>query len=712
MNVILFALPALAQLASAQAQHRSPNIDPDTAVLIESSSVAEVAFPGPDNQKLDAVAVSGHYRTAVGTSDASSQGVVSGKLIQDIPLLRPGEALETVPGMVVTQHSGDGKANQYFLRGYNLDHGIDFASYIDGVPVNMPTNAHGQGYSDVNYMIPELIQGIEYSKGPYFPQTGDFSSAGSARIEYRKSLDENFADLTIGDDNFRRLLLAGSTKLGKGAEAPTLLAAVEGEKTDGPWVVPEKMRKLNTMLRLSQDGVDSQWSLDAIHYQARWNATDQVPLELIQSGQLDRYGAVDPYDGGKTTRDIVSGRWRSSNEAGFYEASAYLQRYTLGLWSNFTLYADNPQLGDQMYQSERRAMGGAQLARGWNHELLGRESVTEVGVQLRRDNLNVSMQHTFERVPYETVTNDDVRLTDVGLYFSNNTPWNSWLRTIVGARVENESMKLSSRVSSNGGSESATKFLPKFSAIFGPWAKTEVFVNAGKGVHSNDARGVVNKLDPNGDPVTPSAVLSTSLGREVGLRTEVVEGLQSSVAIWDLRNQSEILYSADVGGTSAHGPTRRYGVEWNNHWIAGRYFLFDADLAWSHSRFVNDNDSGNPGNYIPNSVSRVATFRASVHDLGPWSAGIEARYISGYPLNQDNSLRAPSAFVTNLRLQTALNKKTDLTVDVLNLFDRKYYDIAYAQEYRVSPTAPITDEGVTVHPGEPREIRVSLKYRF
>ena len=544
-------------------------------------------------------------------------------------------------------------------------------------------------------------------------QTGDFSSAGSARIEYRNALEQNFVDLTLGDEGYRRLVAAGSTKLGNGAGAPVLLGAVEGQETDGPWVVPEKLRKLNTFLRLSQDSAGAQWTLDAVHYQAHWNATDQVPLELIQSGQLDRFGSIDPHDGGRTTRDIVSGRWRASDDTGFRQLSAYVQHYTLGLWSNFTLFDNNPTLGDQMFQAERRNIVGLQAAHGWNHELLGRDSQTELGLQLRRDALNVSMQQTVDRVPYETVTDDDVRQTDLGLYLNNVTQWTPWLRTVAGARVENESMLLASRVSSrNSGSASATRLLPKFGAVFGPWGRTEFFVNAGRGVHSNDARGVVNKADPDGNPVDASPVLSTSLGKEIGLRTEAVPGLQSSVALWELCNQSEILYSADAGGTTAHGPTRRYGVEFNNHWAWSDWLLFDADLAWSHSRFVNDNDSGNSGNYIPNSVSRVATLRASVHKLGPWSAGFEARYISGYPLNQGNTLRAPSAFVTNLRLQAELSRNVDVTLDVLNLLDRKYFDIAYAQEYRLTPTAPVTPEGVTVHPGEPREFRVSGKYKF
>ncbi|MGB8076303.1 MAG: Plug domain-containing protein, partial [Gallionella sp.] len=218
-----------------------------------------------------------HYDNAVGSSDAASQGTVSGERLQDLPLLRPGEALETVPGMVVTQHSGDGKANQYFLRGYNLDHGTDFATFVDGVPVNMPTNAHGQGYSDLNYLIPELVQNIDYRKGPYFAEDGDFSSAGSAKFHYRNSLDSNLFNLTAGAYGYRRALLAGSTNLAShesnpgstatdGNNSPTLLGALELLGENGPWTEPEGLHKINGLLRLS-DGAPAQgWSADGVYY--------------------------------------------------------------------------------------------------------------------------------------------------------------------------------------------------------------------------------------------------------------------------------------------------------------------------------------------------------------------------------------------------------------------------------------------------------------
>lgn len=668
---------------------------------------------------LDTVEIHGHFENAVGTSDAASQGVVRGEMLKDIPLLRPGEALETVPGMVVTQHSGDGKANQYFLRGYNLDHGIDFATTLNGIPANMPTNAHGQGYSDVNGLIPELVERIAYRKGPYFAENGDMSSAGSAEIHYRSRLAQDMVDLTTGTYGYRRVLLAGSRPLGLpgGAadlgSAPQLLGAVEVLHNDGPWTTPQKLEKTNAFLRLSDGGAGAGWRVDGGYYDARWNATDQVPLEMIEAGTLGRYSAVDPYDGGTAGRVSLAGEWHRSDESGYRRISAYAQHSRLQLWSNFTLFENDPLRGDQILQAEQRNLLGLQAVQGWNHSLLGNDAVSELGLQFRHDHVNVSTRLSEARVPYQTLSDDRVNLAALGIYGQTTLNWFPWLRQTLGLRVEHQRMDLSSRVQpENQGASQGTKLLPKLSLVLGPWARTEFFFNAGKGFHSNDARGVLYRVAPDGSPADAAPVLVSSSGKEVGVRSEIIPGLQSSLAVWSLNSDSEILYSADAGNTEPHGASRRYGLEWNNHWTPVPWFLLDVDLAWSHSRFVSANDGGEAGNLIPNGVSRVGMVRASVHDLGPWSLGLETRYIGGYPLTQDGSLRTPAALVTNLRLQRAFTRDVSLSWDLLNAFNRPYYDIAYAQDYRTSPSSAVVPTGITVHPGEPRELRMTVHLRF
>jgi outer membrane receptor protein involved in Fe transport len=704
-----------------------------TAVLLSMGSDAALAQTNVTDDAANAVTdstlnalpattVQGHYDNGVGTSDAASQGIVNGALLRDIPLLRPGEVLETVPGLVVTQHSGDGKANQYFLRGYNLDHGTDFATSIDGVPVNMPTNAHGQGYTDVNFLIPELVDHIEYRKGPYFADTGDFSSAGSADLRYVNHLEQPLFSFTGGSFGYKRALMAGSLLLSQPAadaqtatiaSGPTLLGALELVRENGPWEIPENFRKTNALLRLSDGSKANGWSIAGTYYQAQWTSTDQVPLELIESGQLGRYSSMDPHDGGDTGRAIISGEWHRLDRDGYTRVSAYAQHYRLKLWSNFTYFQENQEDGDQVLQQENRNILGAQLVQGWNHRLLGRDSTTELGLQVRHDNINLGLFYTEARDAYETESDDHVSETMTGLYLQNSTSWNDWFRTVAGVRADHVNMNMSSySLPENSGGASGNKLSPKLSMVFGPWQKTEFFINAGKGFHSNDARGVIGQIDASsGDAATRAPALVSSWGREIGVRTEIVDGLQSSLALWSLNSDSEIVYSADSGGSEVNGASKRHGLEWNNHWIVNSWLMLDADLAWTRARYATMDDNGASGNLIPNAVSKVGLFKATVHQ-GPWVAGWETRYIGAYPLAQDGSVTAPSAIVSNFRLQRQLTPKLTLSLDLLNVFNREYYDIAYQQDYQVSPSSAQVNDGITVHPGEPRQLRLTMVYRF
>lgn len=703
----LLSIPCIILLSDSANADGNPPVNEPSEILITAPIIEK-----------------GHYGNSVGISDAASEGVVRAKMFQDQPLLRSGEVLETVPGLVVTQHSGDGKANQYFLRGYNLDHGTDFASSVDGVPVNMPTNAHGQGYADLNFLIPELVEKIDYRKGPYYAENGDFSSAGSADIQYRHSLDRNFADLTAGGFGYRRALFAGSTLLNSpDSDSPVLLGAFEVMHNDGPWTSPENLHKVNGLLRLGKGNQAKGWSLDSMYYGAGWNSTDQIPLSLIDSGQLGRYSALDPTDGGDTGRAVLSGEWHENEEKGYTKVLAYVEHYRLQLWSNFTFFelrsaiAPNSNLpSDQFEQSENRDVYGSMVAKGWSHGLFGHRSTTEIGLQIRHDNIHVSLLDTQSRVPFDVVTSDLVSETQTGVYVQNTTHWTSWFRTIVGLREDLVAMDMTSYViPQNSGATSAKKLLPKFSAIFGPRDKTEFFFNAGRGFHSNDARGVIDRIDPTtGTPASPVPALAGSFGKEIGMRTEMIRGLQSSLALWSLDSDSELVYNADsvIGSTSPNGASKRYGVEWDNHLVVNHWLLIDANTAWTHARYANINDNGSTGNLIPNAVSKVGLIRTTLHDLGFWTAGLETRYIGSYPLSQDGSLTAPSATVTNLRVQRKLSPDVALSLDLLNLLNRQYYDIAYQQDYRVSAASLIVPSGITVHPGEPRQLRVSLRIAY
>ena len=661
-------------------------------------------------QQLDRVEITGrHYDNAVGSSDAASQGTIRAELLKSRPALRPGEVLEFVPGVIVTQHSGDGKANQYFLRGFNLDHGTDFATTVNGLPVNMPTHAHGQGYSDLNFLIPELVDRIEYRKGPYFPKNGDFSAAGSADILYRTTLDESFATLTLGQRQYQRLVGGGSTDVGQGLK---LLGAIELMHNDGPWKVPEHIRKSNAVLTLSGGTRAEGWSTSLMAYDAKWNSTDQIPQRAIDAG-LDRFGSLDPTDGGSTRRSSLSGEWHRSTDTATTKVAAYAVDYRLKLFSNFTYALERPATGDQFSQQDKRTIYGVSASHAIDHPLGSLSARSEFGVQLRHDRIRVGLFDTQARqvLPVDGTTRDDkVQETLLGIYGQTSVELTPWLRSIVGLRADQARFKVDSLSNSaNSGSASDHLLSPKLSLILGPWSKTEFFFNAGRGFHSNDARGTTATVDPKtNDPVDKVPGLVAARGLELGARTEWIPGLQSSVALWKLDFDSELVYVGDAGATEANRPSTRRGIEWNNRYIPLPWLLVDADLAWTHARFA---DSDPAGNRIPNAVDKVASIAVTARDLGPWSAGIQWRYLGSGSLIEDNSVRSSSSLTTNLRVSHKLTPKAELTLDVFNLFDRKVNDIEYFYESQLpGEIAPVADKHV--HPAEPRTLRLTLRVGF
>ena len=662
---------------------------------------------------LERVEVSGrHYDNAIGSSDAASQGTIRAELLKSRPALRPGEVLEFVPGLIVTQHSGDGKANQYFLRGFNLDHGTDFATTVNGLPVNMPTHGHGQGYSDLNFLIPELVDRIEYRKGPYFAKNGDFAAAGSADIAYRNTLDENFAALTLGQRQFQRFVGGASTRLGGGLN---LLGAIEVQHNDGPWKLPEHLRKSNGVLTLSGGTRAEGWSASLMGYDAKWTSTDQVPQRLIDAGTFNGqpfglFDAVDKSDGGETRRTSLSGEWHRATDTSATRVAAYAIGYRLKLFSNFTYALERPDQGDQFSQQDKRSVYGASASHAVDHRLGGLPAKTEVGLQVRHDRIRVGLFDTVERQIVATTRDDEVRETQTGVYGQTTVELAPWLRTIVGVRADQANFKVNSLTNAaNSGSSSAHLVSPKFALIAGPWAKTEFFFNAGRGFHSNDARGTTATVDPKtGDAVDKVPGLVAARGMELGARTEWVPGLQSSVALWKLDFDSELVYVGDAGATEANRPSKRRGIEWNNRYVPMPWLLVDADLAWTHARFA---DADAAGNRIPNAVDKVGSVAVTLKDIGPWSASVQWRYLGSGSLIEDNSVRSRSSLTTNLRVSRQLWAGSELTVDVFNVLNRKLNDIEYFYESQLpGEAAPVADRHV--HPAEPRTVRVTLKMGF
>jgi hypothetical protein len=662
-----------------------------------------------DATSVEPVVVTGHYDNGVGTTDAASAGVITQQLIDDRAILRPGEVLEYIPGMIVTQHSGAGKANQYFLRGFNLDHGTDFDTYLAGMPVNMRTHAHGQGYTDLNFLIPELVSRIDYYKGPYNAAAGDFSTAGGANIFYFDTMKKSLVELTGGSEKYGRALLLGSTDANVGPG--TLLYAFEAFHDNGPWDVPENFQKYNGVLRYTVPVADGQFGITAMGYDGRWTATDQIPQRAVEEGLMGRFGSLNDSDGGNSYRYSVSADYRTALAGGNLQTTTYGIRYYLNLFSDFTYYLNNPIDGDQFNQLDDRKIFG------WNGSwtrfdtLFGKRTLNTVGWDIRQDRIDpIGLYDTVRRERISTTRQDSVCETSYSVYFENQMQWTDMLRSIVGMRGESYNFDVTSNIPQNSGNKTAGMGLPKLSLIYGPWNKSEIFVNAGESFHSNDARGVLATVDPKTlDPIGQATPLVRGKGAEAGVRTQIVPNLQSSIAFWYLHLDSELVFSGDEGTTEPSRPSKRIGVEWSNHYIPSRWLLFDLDLAWTRARFTDDEPVGD---HIPDSLQATAQAGTTIQNLGPWTASIFARYFGPRDLVEDGNIQSNSTTMFNLQGSYNVNPKTRVRFDVFNVFDAKDNDITYYYTSRLpgEPAAGVND--FHFHPVESRSFRLGVLYNF
>ncbi len=678
------------------------------AALLASALGAQT--PATDTTKrgaLDTVKVSAHYDNGPGTSNAASAGHVTAQLIDDRPLLRPGEVMEYVPGMIITQHSGGGKANQYFLRGFNLDHGTDFETTLDGVPINMPSHAHGQGYTDLNFMIPELVGGIDYLKGPYYASQGDFATAGSANIEYVDDVRQPRPELTGGSDAYGRALALGSPSLGPGK----LVYGAEVDHIDGPWTRPDDYRKAIGVLRYVQPISGGTWAVTAMGYDGRWNATDQIPERAYSAGLVGRWSAIDTSDAGASHRYSLSSDLQRPLWGGQLRTTAYGIAYYLDLYSDFTYFLNDPIHGDQINQHDDR------LVLGWNgswteaSEWFGLATANTVGWDLRNDHISPSgLYHTEDRRRLSTVLQDDVHETTRALYVENQTQWTDWMRSIVGARVEGVGFDVASNTAVNSGSGSSALLLPKASVIVRPASSLELFANAGEGLHSNDVRGATQHVDPaTGDAVDPVSPLVRGIGEEIGVRTSIVPGLESSVSVWALTLASELVFDGDAGTTVPGRPSRRIGVEWSSQYAPVRWFLADFDLATTRARFT---DRDPVGQYIPEALNATVAAGVTLRALGPWTTSLFMRYFGPRALVESDSIRSPSTTLFNAQGTYQLTKRVGLRADVFNLLDTKADDITYYYTSRLpgEPAGGVAD--LHFHPVESRSIRLGLIAAF
>ena len=697
-------------------------------VAAETNSVPSVSSANVAN--LGNITVIGRQQSLLGIANSASQGTTGQAQLADRPILRSGEILETVPGDIITQHAGGGKANQYFLRGFNLDHGTDFAVFLDDMPLNLPTHAHGEGYSDMNTVIPEFVERVDYEKGPYYAEVGDFGSAGNAHLVFYKTLPQDFVTIEGGMYGFERGVFGASQKLGDG----NILYGGEVFHDDGPWVHPDNYSKFNGILTYSQGDDANGWSTTFRGYHGKWNSSDQVPASFAAT---NFFGAINPTDGGNSQRYSLQAEWHRQNENSETHVMAYGFYYDLDLFSDFTYFLTDTNKGDQFEQQDQRWVAGLDARHTIFSQWFNHDVENTFGLQFRNDWINNGLYQTEDRMRTDKFDSDtgtilpadtDVnRISDtqVGFWVENKIQWAEKFRSVAALRGDLDYFDVTS-LSTPANSGTADTFLPspKLSLIFGPWDKTEFYVQGGFGFHSNDGRGATQTIEPisadNPYPNTPVSkipALIQTKGAEIGVRTLIVPKLQSTVSLWYLYSASELEQDGDTGSTVASAqPSNRYGIEWANYYTITKNLAFDFDMADSIARFTSvDADDAAPGSpggtSVPEAVGLVVSSGITLHDFHGFSGSLRLRYFGPRDLTSDGIYQSSQTILLNAEVGYQINKTWRISAEFLNLLDRHDHDIDYAYTSQVTPTAAPSFQEV-LHPVEPFQVRVSLTAQF
>ncbi|MEQ1539243.1 MAG: TonB-dependent receptor [Sphingorhabdus sp.] len=667
------------------------------ALLAICAPTAAWAEEAPPETPADII-VYGRAIEQIGIASTASEGTVGYKDFEQRPLSRVGELAENVPGLIATQHSGTGKANQFFLRGFNLDHGTDLAGFVDGAPINMRSHGHGQGYLDLNFLIPEMVERIDYRKGPYSVESGDFSAAGSLAFQTKREVDIPFAQLTGGSFGYARALAGGSENVGEG----TLLAALDGTVSNGPWVLNERLRKLNGLLKYSGGTAQDGWSLGLSGYGAKWQSTDQVPERAIASGLIPRPGFIDGDLGGKTTRLALNFQRISAN----LTASAYAIHYRFRLTSNFTYLLDDPIDGDEFQQRDQREIFGGSIRYRIQPDA---QLSLRVGADARYDRVGkVGLYRSVGGVRTSTVREDRVDEYSGALLAEAEWKPVESLRVIAGLRGDAIGHRVGSDLAANSGKGSDGFIAPKVALAWKAAPALELYANYGESFHSNDVRGATINVDPaSGDPADRVPVFSRARGAELGARIETGKLTASLVSYW-LKLGSELVFVGDAGTTEPSDASRRYGVEASLFWKPTTWLTIDSTAAFTNARF-----SGvTPGfERIPGAVSNVIS--GGVHtDLGSgFGTSVRLRHFGSAPLIEDSSVRSEPTTLVNLGSYWTRGR-VHIAIDLLNAFNAKDPDISYFYASRLPGEPADGVEDRHIHPVEPRQVRATVKLTF
>ncbi len=671
-----------------------------TLVLALTVLATAPARGEPVSDDVDEIMVFGRAIEQIGRARAGSEGVVGYSDFERRPLSRVGELMEVIPGLIATQHSGTGKANQYFLRGFNLDHGTDFAAFFDGTPINFRTHGHGQGYLDLNFIIPELTERLEFRKGPYYADVGDFTAAGTAAFKTYDTLPHAIGQAAFGQNGYRRGLAAASFGLAGG----DMLLAGETVFYDNPFDLDEDLEKYNAFAKYSRRQAGADWSVSFSAYDASWTSTDQVPLRAIESGLIPRLGFIDPDLGGETTRLSLSGETTVGN----LSLSAYALYYDFALFSNFTYFAGDPVNGDEFEQRDERIMLGGTASYSQPFTLAGTAGSIRLGTDLRYDDIfNIGLFNTVGRTRINTVRDDEVQELSVGAFAELEVALTDRLRASAGLRGDFFTYDVTSSLPQNSGDGTDGIVTPTAGLAWRATDHIELYANYGQGFHSNDVRGAAISIDPiTLLPTDPVDVLVRAEGAEVGARLER-NGLSATLVGFWLTLDSELVFVGDAGTTEPNDGSRRFGVEFNAFWRPADWIAFDATAAYTDARFKNVPASADR---IPQAVENVFGGGITVQPIEPFTATLRVRRFGEAPLVEDAGVFSEPTTVVNLGFYYDLGP-AQLSLDVLNLFDSEDADITYFFESQLPGEAvPVPD--IHLHPVEPRQVRGAITIRF
>ncbi len=665
--------------------------------IIESARAHD---PDQDILEVPEVTVIGERPVA-----SSSQQFIPDKEIILQPQGRPADVLRLIPGFVAVEHSGGaGKADQYFLRGFDADHGTDVAFFTDGMPINLRTHAHGQGYNDLNFIIPETIVGLDVHKGAYLPEIGDFATAGAVNFKTRQVVQEGVVQATGGSfDTQRYLLMFSPTK----DKVRTLFAA-EAYYTNGPFEHDNRYLRTNLFGKMTTNltGRD-ELSLTGTFQYSKWNASGEIPLRAVNDGTLDRFGAIDPSEGGNTLRSTARLNYHYDTIAGGqFFANAYGQYYRLDLFTNFTFFLNDPVNGDGIQQSDRRVVYGGDIGYKQRGEVLGLPSIGTIGFQTRVDDIHARLGTQTTRMPTGTTTDSDVLEASYAPFVKAEVQPTSWMRLAGGLRGETFTFDVRNRCATcaeqPAGRTSSGIVLPKMNLILGPWASTEFFANYGEGFHSNDARSAV---------APGSSPLARARSYEIGVRSIPwgPEGVELIATIWRLDLQSELVFVGDEGTTEIRGPSRRAGVEVAARGQVWGPLYVNGSFTWTHAEFRN-------GDAIPLAPEYTAYGAMILKWPEGLTSQLQATYLGVRPLIEDRSIASPSWLTFDLseryRLPITLpHGRMEAFFFVRNLFNTEWEQAIFAFESRLkTEAAGVTD--IHFVPGNPRTFMGGVAWYF